>query len=569
MAASPHPLVLNGRQAFKAGDLPGAMSLCEMRLNDSPTDTQALELKAVILQGRGDMAGAEAAIRQAIAADPACDWALNDLTLLLRQQGRVAEAEMAAREAVAARPADAQAHLQLGVVLAEKDDLPAAEYHNRKVIELAGPHPQALLNLGLTLYNQGQIEEAEDLMVRVHRQSPDNPMIMAHISRLHEAKRDMPGAFAWLDRAEAAGRKTGEDFTVLRAVYLRNAGRAQEGLDLLDRCRNLEAPARLERAHLLDRLGRYDEAWQGFVEAKAGLALNHGFGYPADKVAERYAALTGFFTKETVRRLPKARVRSDIAQPIFILGFPRSGTTMLEQMLASHPQAGAGGELPFVTEWQALVRTLLPGDRNFPEKLAFLTAADYHHVPGTLRDYYLGRAETYGILPRGRSRFTDKMPLNDVYLPLLQMAFPSAPIIRLVRHPLDIAISVLSHNLTHGEQFGYAIETILSHMTATHALNQHYKTVLEQPVMELKYEDFVADQDGQTRRVLGHCGLAYDPACLRFHENPRHAPTPSYAQVSQPLNSRSVGRWQNYRRHFEPYFDKIQPMIEDLGYGVA
>ncbi|WP_031235646.1 tetratricopeptide repeat-containing sulfotransferase family protein [Asticcacaulis sp. AC402] len=569
MAPSPHPLVLNGRQAFKAGDLPGAMSLCELRLHDAPTDTQALELKAVILQGRGDAAGAEAVMRRAITADPACDWALNDLTLLLRAQGRGGDAEMAAREAVAARPADAQAHLQLGVILAEKDDLPAAEYHNRKVIELAGAHPQALLNLGLTLYNQGQIAEAEDLLLRVHRQAPDNAMIMAHISRLFEARRDMDSAFAWLDRAEAAGRKTGEDFTVLRAIYLRNTGRAREGLDLIDRTPNPEAPARLERGHLLDKLGRYDEAWQAFSNAKAGLARDRGVRYHADKVTAQYAAMKTFFTRDTLRRLPKARVRSDIAQPVFILGFPRSGTTMLEQMLASHPQAGAGGELPFVFEWQALVRTLLPGDRNFPDKLAFLTAGDYRHVPGVLRDYYLGRAETYGVMGKGKTRFSDKMPLNDVYLPLIQMAFPAAPVIRLVRHPLDIAVSVLSHNLTHGENFGYAIETILAHMMATHDLNQHYKAVLDHTVMELKYEDFVADQDGQTRRVLGHCGLEYDPACLRFHENPRHAPTPSYAQVSQPLNSRSVGRWRNYRRHLEPYLDRIAAMIADLGYGVA
>ena len=122
------------------------------------------------------------------------------------------------------------------------------------------------------------------------------------------------------------------------------------------------------------------------------------------------------------------------------------------------------------------------------------------------------------------------------------------------------------HNLTHGEKCGYAFDTILAQIRATWALNSHYDSVLEKPVMVLKYEDFVADQDGQTRRVLGQCGLDYDPACLRFHDNPRHAPTPSYAQVSKPLNDRSIGRWKPYAKHFAPYRDEMAPVLEALGY---
>lgn len=568
MAQSPHPLVVNGRQAFKAGDLPGAMSLVEMRLNDMAGDTQALELKALILQSRGDLQGAETAVRAAIAADPECHWALNDLTVLLRQAGQRAAAEMAAREALVALPDDAQAHLQLGVILAEKDDLPAAEYHNRRALALAGPHPQTLLNLGLTLYNQGKLDEALAALLEVHRMTPDAAMVMGHISRVFEARRDMPGALAWLDRAEAAGRATGEDFTLLRALYLGNSDHAQEALDLIEAQGQLAGPAQLDRARLLDKLKRHDEAWPALLAAKAQLAQDMGVVYDAARVDDQYTALKAFFTADRMTRLPKARVRRDCPQPLFILGFPRSGTTMLEQMLASHPQVDAGGELPFVYEWQALVRNLLPGDTAFPDKLAFAQAADYHHIPGVLRDYYLERAQTYGIGGQDRRLFTDKMPLNDVYLPLIQLAFPGAAVIRMVRHPFDIAMSVLSHNLTHGENCGYAIETVMAHIKATYALNSHYDSVLEQPVMVLKYEDFVADQDGQTRRVLGQCGLDYDPACLRFHDNPRHAPTPSYAQVSKPLNDRSIGRWKAYAKHFWPWREAMAPVIEGLGYSL-
>jgi len=403
--------------------------------------------------------------------------------------------------------------------------------------------------------------------MEAHRLQPNVAQIMAHISRAYEAKRDMADAFIWLERAEALGKGTGEDFTLLRALYLRHADQPQQALDLIDQSGGqLAAPALLERAVLLDKLGRHDEAMQGFVTSKARLASDMGVRYNAAKVAAEFTALKTFFTAETVSRLPKAGMRRDKPQPIFIIGFPRSGTTMIEQMLTAHPDVSAGGELPFVHEWQMLIADLLPGDQPFPHRLGQTQTADFHHIPAVLRDYYLGRAETYGLLTENKRFFTDKMPLNDVHLPLIRLAFPEATIIRMIRHPLDVALSMLSHNLTHGYNSGYKIETIISHMVAMHDLNTHYEAALGHPAIDLKYEQFVAEQRGHTLRVLGHIGLGFHEATLRFHTNPRHAPTPSYAQVSKPLNDRSIGRWKPYARFFEPFMPQIGPVIEALGY---
>lgn len=569
VTAFPHPLILKGRQAFQAGDISGALSLCGMRLNEAPNDGQALELKAVILSSRGDMRGAEAAMRQAIVYDPTSEWALNDLTQFLHAQGNKAAAETAAREALIARPDDPQAHMQFAVLLGEKDDLPAAEYHNRRALALAGPHPQILINLGLCLYNQGRIDDALFAFVEAHNLQPDVAMICAHIARCHEAKRDMADAFQWLERAETLGRKSGEDFTLLRALFLNVSDKPQAALDLIDKSGpNLGAPAVLDRARLLDRLGRYDEAWPAFLAAKARLGQDMGKVYDAKSVQAGFDGLAGFYTPEIIERLPKAPLRKSSAQPIFIMGFPRSGTTLIEQMLSSHPQVNAGGELPFVHEWLSLIKTLLPGNAPYPQRLLQAQTADFHHISATLRDYYLSRAETYGVLADDSNFFTDKMPLNDEHLPLIRLAFPNATVIRLQRHPLDVAVSILSHNLTHGYNSGYRIETIIGHMRAMHELNTYYDQILPQPPLTLRYEDFISDQKGHTLRVLGHIGLGFHEACLRFHENPRHAPTPSYAQVTKPLNSRSIGRWKPYARYFEPFFDEIGPVIEAQGYSL-
>ena len=565
MTIAPHALVQKGRQAFQAGDLSGALSLSEMRLQEAPNDTLALELKAITLQRRGDLAGAEAAYRRAVAIDPASDlW--NDLTQMLHAAGHAKAAETAARETLLARPDDAQAHLQLAVILGEKDDLPAAEFHNRRALALGGPHPQILTNLALTLYNQGRLDDAEPLLLQAHQSAPQVAMIMAHLSRIFEARRDMANAWLWLERAETVGRRNGEDFSLLRALYLNNSGQAQQALDLIEQAGPaMAAPARLDRARLFDKLGRYDKAWPALIDAKARLAKDMGRSYEAARVTGEFAALKAFFTKDTLARLPKASVRGSGPRPVFIIGFPRSGTTMIEQMLNSHPAIAAGGELPFVTEWAALIDDLLPSSRPFPQKLAQAQTFDFHHIPGVLRDYYLGRAEVYGVTGQ-QPFFTDKMPLNDVYLPLIRLAFPTAAVIRMVRHPLDVAVSMLSHNLTHGYNAGFSIDTIITHMRAMQDLNAHYDTVFDQPPLTLRYEDFIADQEGQTRRVLGYIGVEFDPACLRFHENRRHAPTPSYAQVSQPLNDRSVGRWKPYAKHLAPYMDAIKPVVEALGY---
>ncbi|WP_443748203.1 tetratricopeptide repeat-containing sulfotransferase family protein [Asticcacaulis solisilvae] len=571
MSASPHPLVLRGRQAFQARDFTAALSLCGMRLKEAPDDLDALELKAVIQQSRGDMKGAEDTMRHALALDPASAWAAHDLTQMLHVQGQTKAAEMAARHALIALPEDPQSHLQLAVILAEYDDLPAAEYHNRQALELAGPHPQILVNLALCLYNQGRLDEAESLFLQACRVAEQPPgaraMAMAHLSRVYEARRDMVNAWLWLDRAEQTGKPAGQDFALLRALYLSNTDKPKEALELIDRAGSRISPAALlDKGRLLDRLGRYEEAWAAMVTAKAKLAQEGKLAYDAPKIAAEFETLRAAFTAKSLARLPRAGTRTDVPQPVFILGFPRSGTTMIEQMLSSHDHVAPGGELPFVHEWQALSTRLLPGTEPYPQRLAEAQAADFHHIPTVLRDYYLGRAEIYGVMGEGRRLFTDKMPLNDAHLPLIRLAFPHAPVIRMLRHPLDVAISILSHNLTHGMNSGFAMETIVTHMIAQHGLDAHYDTIVEQPPLVVRYEDFVAHQEAETRRVLDYCGLGFDEACLRFHENRRHAPTPSYSQVSKPLNDRSIGRWRNYARQLAPWMDRIAPVVEALGY---
>ena len=169
-----------------------------------------------------------------------------------------------------------------------------------------------------------------------------------------------------------------------------------------------------------------------------------------------------------------------------------------------------------------------------------------------LRDHYLGRAEAYGLLASGVRFFTDKMPLNELYLPLLRLAFPAAPLIAVRRHPLDVMVSAMSHDFTHGFHCGYRLEDAATHYAAIDALMAEWRALPGIAPHDLGYEHFVAAQRQETERLMAYVGLAMEPAQLVFHESPRFAPTPSYAQVREPLNDRSIGRWRHYAAELEP-----------------
>ena len=308
------------------------------------------------------------------------------------------------------------------------------------------------------------------------------------------------------------------------------------GLALLEGARDLSGAALLQRGRLRDRAGRYDEAWADFVAGKAALAEASGRAYPRAAVDALIAALRDF----DFAGIAPAAVRTDTPQPIFILGFPRSGTTLTEQLLASHSRIRAGGELPFVAELAEIAAARTGGWRTPDPELA-----------AALRDHYLARAEAYGLLAPGADFFTDKMPLNELYLPLLALAFPASPRVTVLRDPRDIFVSAMSHDFTHGFDCGYRLDDLAHHLAAMRSLAAHWRAQFGGHL--LGYEALVADQPGETAALMAAIRLPVEAGQAKFHESRRIAPTPSYAQVQEPLNDRSVGRWRHYAAMIGPY----------------
>jgi hypothetical protein len=172
------------------------------------------------------------------------------------------------------------------------------------------------------------------------------------------------------------------------------------------------------------------------------------------------------------------------------------------------------------------------------------------------------------VIDPAKRWFTDKMPLNETHLGLIGLIFPRSPIIHVIRHPLDVMLSVFSNQLTHGFYCAYALETAAKHYALIADLIAHYRTEMALRYLAIRYEDVVSNQEASVRRMLDWIGEPFDEQCLKFHENKRYARTASYAQVTEPLYDRSRYRYRHYIKQLEPILPILEPAITRLGYTI-
>jgi len=295
----------------------------------------------------------------------------------------------------------------------------------------------------------------------------------------------------------------------------------------------------------------FDCAWQQYELGNS--RRRSQVSYDPVRTEASHDVIVEFFDREFFER--KTPPVSDGPAPIFIVGLPRAGSTLLEQILASHSQVEGAAELPYI----GVLSSALGGPSNdgkvYPEVLAEMTAEQIASFGKT----YLYYAENNR--PQKLPRFTDKMPSNFQYVGLIRLALPNAKIIDARRHPLDACIANYRQLFAKGKNFAYDLNECAEYYLEYVRLMDHWDEVLPGRVLTVQYEDVIDDVEGQTRRMLDFCELPWEDACLKFYESSRPVSTASMEQVRVPIYSGAVGYWKNYESHLDDLKQILAPVL--------
>ncbi len=291
-------------------------------------------------------------------------------------------------------------------------------------------------------------------------------------------------------------------------------------------------------------LGLWDEAFEFFK--RGGDAATKAANYQTNEDLDLIGTIINC-CDETWLTAPGPTVDSDNSgpEPLFIVGLPRTGTTLTERIIGSHSQVQSVGETQFlqmVLRRESNIKTVEPINTDI---IRAATKADQNAIAHG----YLN-AVAYRLGPE--PVFIDKMPLNFLYLGFIAKAFPNARLVHLRRHPLDACFSMYKQVFTWAYKYSYSLDMLGEYYLAYFRLLQHWKTLLGERLIEVEYETLVSDQEAQTRLLLDKLGLEFEPACLNFHNNKTASTTASSVQVREKAHTRSVDRWKHFARHLEP-----------------
>ncbi|WP_236725679.1 tetratricopeptide repeat-containing sulfotransferase family protein [Solemya pervernicosa gill symbiont] len=569
-----------GMSAAKAltdgGDQEAAEHRLQQLISEIPKAIDPLRMLVGLMKAR-KVSSDELVDLQArlVMLSPESDAFLCDAAQTLLNLKRYAEAERCARRAVGIRPTNPQAHNVLGMVLAEMHQPDGAEYHYKQALSQHIPVGKLCANLAFVLKQQGKIEESAAFYRKAVALEPDNAVNLLTWAKLEESLKHFDTAWDLVERA----RKVSSDKAclVLESTLLRREGRLEEaleklnGIDVEDEKDVFLISYFNERAQVLDKLKRFDEAFVAIDQSNSLIRKTRESIYDSASnrtTVERYEQ---FYQARRIKEIPCCGNDPDVpeqATPLFIVGFPRSGTTMVEQILTSHPNISAGDELTYLWRISQLAPTLLGRRGEFPEFLSKLDQSTLEAGLKSLREYYLCNAIADRVVGSETKLFTDKMPLNEMHLGLINLIFNDAPIIHMIRHPLDVVLSSYFNDLTHGDNCSYSLVSAAQHYALIFELVEHYKANLDMRYHAVRYEDIVDNPETHIRELLEFVGEEWDDRCLDFHKNKRFARTASYAQVTEKLYTRSVFRYKNYRTQLEAIIPILEPAISALGYTV-
>jgi tetratricopeptide (TPR) repeat protein len=508
------------------------------------------------------------------------NWAM--LGVVMARSGEMQAAASCFGKAIALRPGFAEAHYNLGKACKEAGDLEAAVASYEAALRLRPDWQDAWFNLGIVLDLLGRLREAERCYRQVLSIDPGYSRAHKALGNVLISLGDLDGSaecFASLERAVPGS----VDARIGHAKVLERRGEVAEAAAMARQVieagpRNLEADLlyaslcgpeeaiarlqpwladqghRIERRSLVtvhftlgdlhDRLGKYAPAFEHYQAAHRLKARQYDLAAFSSLVGD----MISVFSPESMSAAPRATHGS--VRPIFIVGMPRSGTTLVEQILSSHPDVFGAGELEEIRHITLEMLGVDGSGRIQAGGLRDLTTETCNQFAAR----YLANVDG---LAQGQARVTDKMPQNFIGLGVIALLFPGAAIIHCRRNPVDTCLSCFTTDFGATHDYANDLSTLGGYYREYRRMMRHWKGVLEIPMLEVDYEALVADQEATTRALLEYCGLDWNDQCLRFFDSGRSVATSSYDQVRQPIYSRSVGKWKKYAAWLAPLIDAL------------
>ncbi len=520
-----NPLLQQAAAAMVENDLPKAEALLKAHLKQAPTDVPAIRMLAEVAVRCGEDGDAEKLLVRCLELAPTFAAARYNYAVLLHRLNKASEALAEIERLLAVDPRNPGYRNLCAVILSRIGEY---ERSSRMYAELLAEYPtnaKVWLSYGHVLKTEGRQDESIDAYRRSIARDPAFGEAYWSLANLKTFRFD-----------EA-------DLSAMRAQL------ARTGLDDVSR---LHFHFALGKA--LEDAGDYAQSFEHYDK---GNALERArMRYDADLNTARIRRLKAVFTRGFFRE--RAGAGCDSRDPIFVVSMPRSGSTLLEQILSCHSSVEGTTELPEITTMAKGIRDQASSDEiaAYGEVLASMSATALRE----LGEQYIERTRVYR--KTDRPFFIDKMPNNFLHIGMIQLVLPNAKIIDARRHPLACCFSNFKQYYARGQRFSYGLADMGRFYRDYVELMGHFDEVLPGRIHRVIYERLVEDTEAEVRSVLAYCGLPFEPGCLRFFENERPVRTASSEQVRQPIYREGVEQWRHYEQWLDPLKMALGPVLE-------
>jgi tetratricopeptide (TPR) repeat protein len=529
----------------------GEAETCFLKVLDaSPDNAIALNNLGNLCLQQGRTDDAIHCYQRLISVNPSSAEAYNNIGVAYRAAGALEDAITYCKMAVSLNPEYADAYCNLGSLLVDRLDLDGAERCYRSALRYQPDNADAHRNIGKLFQTSGRYEEASQSYKKALEYRPDDPDTIAAIASLEEKLGRRENAQALIQGLINSG-STPLAGVILLATLAREEDDVRKSIDLLNEflasesSTNSKADIHFALGTLYDRKSEYGKAFEHFQSGN----MQDSFGYDKDEYERQFQLYIRTFSGERIKTLPRSSNYSEL--PVFIVGMPRSGTTLVEQILSSHPELAGGGELGSISEISSSLHSGTSPGTPYPTCISSLDSATINEIA----DAYVAKmAERAGHA----LRITDKSPLHFMELGLINMLLPGARIIHCTRNPLDTCLSIYFHRFNKLHAYSGDLSNLGHFYRQYEKLMRHWKSVIQLPVLEVSYEDMVENTEELSRKMVSFCGLQWNDQCLRFYESGRVADTPSYNQVRRKIYTSSVGRWKHYSMYIRELVDALE-----------